>query len=318
MNFPSDNLPLPDQFTHESAKLFKRNTERTAGQADPTTLPAAVGRAQSASNDLFYNSTTIPVASVRDDVIAGVCVRRYRHSDAGPGVVLYVHGGGWAFGSVDTHDVITRALARSAKVEVISVGYRCAPESLFPAALDDCLAVYTDLVASVMPSSEIVLMGDSAGAHLCLLMMLRMQEKKIPTPAGACLIYGVYDDDISTPSHIRFGPSGFGLTSTRMQNYWEWFIPATLRDAAYVRPLRDASDESLAVLPPLFLSSAGLDCLKSDTRRLVDRLQTAGHTAHSHEEVLGVMHGHLLAVHHLKATRDLINTCGAKIRNFLA
>jgi acetyl esterase len=318
MNFPSDALPLPDKIPLETAKLFKLNAERMAGQPDPTTIPPAEGRALLAKNDLFYNAKTLPIDSVRDDVIGGVRVRRYKHKDAAPGVLLYVHGGGWAFGNLDSHDVATRALARSAKVEVISVDYRLAPEHAHTAVLEDCMAVYRTLVGSVMPASEIVLAGDSAGAHLCVLMMLAMPAMNLPTPAGACLFYGVYDDDTTTASYKQFGPGGFGLTTARMTNYWNWYVPQAERAQANVRPVRDASDEALAALPPLWFTSAGLDCLKNDTLRMIDRLRDAGHIAHTHEEVLGVPHGHLLAVHYLKATRDLITVCGAKVRSFLA
>ncbi len=318
MHFPSDALPLPAQIPLETAKFFKLNAERLAGQPDPTTLPAPEGRALLAKNDLFYNAKQIPVESVRDDVIGGVRVRRYKHKDATPGVLLYLHGGGWAFGNLDSHDVATRALAHSARVEVVSVAYRLAPEHAHALLLEDCLAVYRALVGGVLPASEIVLAGDSAGAHLCMLMMLAMPTLNLPSPAGACLFYGVYDDDITTQSHLKFGVGGFGLTTTRMTNYWNWYVPQAERDAATVRPVRDASDEALAALPPLWFTSAGLDCLKNDTLRMLDRLRAAGHIHHTHEEVLGVPHGHLLAVHFLKATRDLISTAGAKVRNFLA
>jgi hypothetical protein len=66
------------------------------------------------------------------------------------------------------------------------------------------------------------------------------------------------------------------------------------------------------------LTSAGLDCLKSDTLRLIDRLRAAGHTAHTHDEVLAVPHGHFLAYHHLKATRDLVEICATKLRRFVS
>lgn len=318
MNFPSDALPLPDKIPLETARLFKLNAERMAGQPDPTTIPPAEGRALLAKNDLFYNMKPLPVDNVRDDTIGGVRVRRYKHKDATPAVLLCIHGGGWAFGNVDSHDVATRALARSAKVEVISVDYRLAPEHPHTVVLQDCMAVYSALVGGVVPASEIVLAGDSAGAHLCVLMMLAMPAINLPMPAGACLFYGVYDDDVSTQSHAKFGPGGFGLTSTRMTNYWNWYAPEDQRAKEALRPVRDASDEALAALPPLWFTSAGLDCLKSDTLRMIDRLRAAGHIHHTHDEVLGVPHGHLLAVNYLKATRDLISTAGAKVRNFLA
>jgi acetyl esterase len=132
------------------------------------------------------------------------------------------------------------------------------------------------------------------------------------------LFYGVYDDDDSTASHQRFGSGSFGLTTARMNNYWNWCVPSSARADAHVRPLRDAGDDALAALPPLWLTSAGLDCLKTDTLRLLDRLRQAGHLAHTHEEVLGVPHGHLLPFAHLKATRDLVLIAGAKVRAFLA
>jgi acetyl esterase len=320
MRYPSDALPLPDVITDETARLFKINAERMAGQPDLTMIPPAEGRALGARNDEFWNSPVLPVDQVEEMTLGGVRVRRYAHgSHKGVrGVLLFIHGGGWAYGSIDTHDVATRALARATGFEVFSVDYRRTPEHAWPAPLDDAFAVYRALLDAGVESSRIVLAGDSAGAQLALALMLRAQTQDLAQPAGASLLYGVYDDDDATPAHLRFGPGGYGLTTLRMRNYWNWAVPVPDRESALVRPVRHASDAQLRALPPLHLTSAGLDCLKSDTLRLIDRLRAAGHTAHTHDEVLAVPHGHFLAYHHLKATRDLVEICATKLRRFVS
>jgi acetyl esterase/lipase len=100
-----------------------------------------------------------------------------------PGVVLYVHGGGFVSCSAATHRPITAALARLTARTVFSVDYRLAPEHRFPAAVEDVFAAYEWLLAAAGPNQRIALAGDSAGGNLVLGLSVRLRDQRRPAPA---------------------------------------------------------------------------------------------------------------------------------------
>lgn len=111
----------------------------------------------------YVTGTPVEMGSVSEDIVAGVPVRRYVPLDASPGTLVFFHGGGWAIGDLDTHDLLARALAGATRRTVVSVAYRLAPEHVFPAAADDCIAVAKALA---MGGGSVVVCGDSAGGNL--------------------------------------------------------------------------------------------------------------------------------------------------------
>src|SRR5262245_25595355 len=124
--------------------------------------------------------STREIASVRDEVIAGVPVRVYEHDQAPTGLVVYFHGGGFCIGSVGMMDNVARELAHCTGAAVISVEYRLAPEHPFPAGLDDCEAVTrwalahaADLGAS---PDHVGVAGESAGGNLAADVALRRRR----------------------------------------------------------------------------------------------------------------------------------------------
>ncbi|MBD0326761.1 MAG: alpha/beta hydrolase fold domain-containing protein, partial [Pyrinomonadaceae bacterium] len=102
-----------------------------------------------------------------------------------PGVILYLHGGGYVSCSAATHRPITAALARLSRRRVFSLNYRLAPEYRFPAALDDAVAAYQWLLERGWLASEISLAGDSAGGGLVLATLLRTRDAGLPLPSCA-------------------------------------------------------------------------------------------------------------------------------------
>lgn len=117
-------------------------------------------------------------------------------------IVLYVHGGGFSTGSAKTSRAYASALARAAQTRVHSVSYRLAPEDSFPAASNDCLAVYTALLEKY-PAANIVLVGGSAGANLCLVIAHRAKEAAIAMPAALALFSPVADLTGTLESRVR-------------------------------------------------------------------------------------------------------------------
>lgn len=124
---------------------------------------------------------------------------RKRKADPGNRVMLYVHGGGYFFGSVDEHRYQMQRHARKLKARVFAPRYRLAPQFPFPCALQDCLAAYLHLL-TLQDSRTVVLAGDSAGAGMIVSMLVTLRDQQIPLPAGAILISPWVDLTHSFPS----------------------------------------------------------------------------------------------------------------------
>jgi acetyl esterase len=204
--------------------------------------------------------------------------RLYVPAEAAAGesaLVVYLHGGGWVVGDLDTHDAVCRALARSSGARVLSVGYRLAPEHPFPAGVEDALASYRDAVARAgelgADPARIALAGDSAGAHLAT-VAARLAAADERPPAFQLLIYPVTDCVEVAPSRLEFA-EGFLLTKENMDWYEENFIGAHDRADARISPLRA---ESLAGLAPAFVVTAGFDPLRDEGEAYARRLRAEG------------------------------------------
>lgn len=124
---------------------------------------------------------------------------RTKSGDPGKRVMLYVHGGGYYFGSVDEHRYQMQRHARKLKARVFAPRYRLAPQFPFPCGLQDCLAAYMYLLKTQDPST-IILAGDSAGGGMVLSTLVTLRDRGLPLPAGAILISPWVDLTHSFPS----------------------------------------------------------------------------------------------------------------------
>ncbi len=191
------------------------------------------------------------------------------------GVYLHLHGGGWTLGAPDQHDPLLDALARRAGAAVVSVGYRLAPEHPFPAGPDDCEAAALWLVEHARAefgSGRLVIGGESAGAHLSALTLLRLRDRHGTTPfAGANLVYGCFDLGL-TPSAKRWGRRNLVLSTPIIEWFCDFFVPerARRRDPE-VSPLY----ADLAGLPPALFSVGTWDPLLDDSLFMAARWQAA-------------------------------------------
>lgn len=239
------------------------------------------------------------VGSVEDRPVPGpagdVTVRVYRPDVDGPAPVLvFLHGGGWVIGNLESHDVPCRALCRNAEVVVVSVDYRLAPEHPSPAALDDAWAALTWVASHASEvggdPSRIAVGGDSAGGNLAALLALRARDEGGPDLAHQMLIYPVTDLASEHPSYVENG-DGYFLTADTMR----WFIGHYLGterehgDPADpgISPLRA---DDLSGLPPAQVLTAEFDPLRDEGDAYAARLAEAG-VAVDHVPHPGLVHG---------------------------
>ena len=211
-----------------------------------------------------------------DRVRAGsICGEWLIPKDPDPGVVFYVHGGGFVSCSAATHRPITAALARATRRRVFSVDYRLAPEHRFPAAQDDVLAAYEWLLTTGVQSSEVALAGDSAGGNLVLALAVRLRDECRPAPA--CVVaFSPWADLGGTGASVRANDGRCAMF--RPKNIAD-FAAAVLGPVAANSPAASPVYADLSGLPPVLLHVGSTELLLDDAQRVHERIRSGGGTS---------------------------------------
>jgi epsilon-lactone hydrolase len=187
-------------------------------------------------------------------------------------VVLYLHGGCYATGSVATHrDLLTR-LAAAASTRLLGLNYRLAPAHPFPAALDDTVAAYRWLLELGIEASQIAFAGDSAGAGLALATTLRLRDDGTPIPAALACISPWVDLAVTGPS-METNAGNDPIVSRPMLLGWAKLY---LGDHDPRIPLASPLYADLRGLPPLLIQVGSAEVLLDDATRLAERASAAG------------------------------------------
>ena len=291
-------------------------------------LTAQEARALSARASRCWNIDLPEMAAIDHLSIAGldgapaISAELLTPPDAQPGCILFVHGGGWAFSNLETHQRAMRLLALECGTRVLGIDYRLAPEHPYPAPLEDVVAAWRWLVAQSAHdpalAGPLAIAGDSAGANLVLGCIMHENELGHPAPHAGLLFYGIFSADLNSPSYVRFA-TGYGLTRERMGQYFDWYVPATSPESRRFDPLVNpvaASGAVLAKLPMLYLNAAGLDVLLCDAVAFAEKLKNAGA---DFEFVLheGVHHGFMQFSAHLEESRRAFRMAGDFFRRKL-
>lgn len=237
-----------------------------------------------------------PVRTVADRTVpssAGDIAVRIYWPESTPGpvpVVVFAHGGGFVFCDLNSHDELCRAMTNGIGAVVVSVDYRLAPESPWPAAAEDVYAVadWATQQAGALGGDpgRLLVAGDSAGGNLAAVTALMARDRDWPAIAGQVLIYPVIAADFGTPSYQRFGV-GYYNTAAAMAWYWDQYVPRLAdRSHPYASPLR----AQLTGLPPAVVITAGCDPLCSEGSGYAKALVAAG-VPTIHRDYDGAIHG---------------------------
>lgn len=248
--------------------------------------------------------------TVEDATVPGpagpIPVRRYRTGASGRVTVVYMHGGGYLLGGLDSHDDICAEIAARTECKVVAVDYRLCPEHVHPAQYDDCLAV----ARAILKEGPVILAGDSAGGNTSAALARTLKDRDI---RGHVLIYpGLGGRKLGLPSLTECADAPM-LNAAELEYY------STMRsggsppedDPTFV-PL--AADD-LSGLPPCFVSAAGVDPLRDDGVEYVRRLIGAGVTAYCVVEPQ-LPHGYLRARGMSHRARDAFDRILAAITEF--
>lgn len=218
--------------------------------------------------------------------------------------ILYLHGGGWMVGNLDSHEFITRYLCRDLNVAVLSVDYRLTPEHHFPAAYEDCETVYHWLYQHGLQwkinPNQIVLMGDSAGGNLAAALAVQLQH----TGAQACglaMIYPCLSSGFDTASCQQQADAPL-LSLADMHDYLQAYAPNT-SDWQDLR-LSPLLAQDFSNMPRSFIAVAEYDPLSDDGRIFAEKLKQAN-IATEFYLGKGLLHGSLRLVRDCPVVQDL-------------
>ncbi|MER9457145.1 alpha/beta hydrolase [Mesorhizobium sp. M0478] len=228
-------------------------------------------------------------------------IRIYRSTTPGhAAMVLYIHGGGFILGGLDSHDDVCAELCARTGFEVVSIDYRLAPEHLHPAAFDDALHAFEWAASNY--DCPILLCGDSAGGNLCaaLAHATRSHTKK---SIGQVLIYPGLGGDRSQGSYLTHAEAP--MLTVRDLDFYRDVRTGGLNGTGDIT-LYPLADADFIGLPPTVLITAQCDPLSSDGEAYRDRVLAAGGHAAWFEEP-GLVHGYLRARHTVGRARASFN-----------
>lgn len=286
-------------------------------------LPAwsslSVPAARRVEDDLFSPEEPPEVALRRDLAFEGpageVPVRVYRDAEPPAPVLVFLHGGGWTLGTLDSADDICAELARRGECVVVSVDYRLAPEHPFPAALDDAYAALA-WAAETAESfggdpDHLQVGGTSAGGNLAAATALRVREFGGPGLAHQLLLYPMISPALDTDS-VAEQADGPLLTRADLAWFWEQYLRSPVdRHNPFAAPLRA---DDLGGVAPATVVTAGHDPLRDEGAAYAERLVDAG-VAVDHRNYPSMVHGFLSLTAEVAAADAAMDEVGAAVRN---
>lgn len=211
--------------------------------------------------------------SKRREALDGVPVAWLQAAGANDGesIVLYLHGGGFMYGSERSHGELSARLAHAAQARVAIVEYRLCPEHPFPAALEDTLGAYRALLHGGIDPRQIVVAGDSAGGNLALAAMIALRDAGEPLPAGGILL---------SPWVDLLADGGSMVENERYDWAERWMFrrwrEAYLQGADAHDPMASPVRAALEGLPPLYIAVGTAEMLLDQVVTLAEKAKRAG------------------------------------------
>jgi len=188
------------------------------------------------------------------------------------GTLLYLHGGAYALGSVNSHRELIARLVIATQCNALAINYRLAPEHAFPAALEDTLSAYKWMLSQGIDPSRVVIAGDSAGGGLALAALITLRDQGMQLPAGAFCFSPWLDLTLSGDSVHKNAKLDPILSAAILQKYAAVYIHGNTASNPLISPLFG----DLKKLPPIVLHSGQNEILLDDTLRFVEKATRAG------------------------------------------
>lgn len=278
-------------------RTLKKN-KRVYDPQNPMDYPAA--RATEVEQN---KGVKIPKAvKIEENTLGGVPVEWLTASNNPTDrIVMYIHGGGFVVGSVKTRRAFTTYIAETLGYNVAAVEYRLAPESPFPAAPEDCFAVYKALLGSYN-AERIVIVGESAGANLVLATLLQIKAAELPQPAAAMCLTPCVQYDAVLPSY-RENAEKDAIVANHVEEILTMYFQS--HDEQQIKnPLFAPYYGDFAGCAPIYLWASNAEILRDDSVKMYEKLRKENHPCNLYLRN-GMMHTWMIIPFFPEAKKDL-------------
>lgn len=211
----------------------------------------------------------VPLHFVTPDNLVGI-----------PNIIFYIHGAGWVFGNLHTHDKLVRELAARTNSIVVFPEYSLSPEAMYPVAIEQCYQILSALPHLLRQQnisanlSTLTVAGDSVGGNMATVMTLLSKYRKGPRIHKQLLYYPVTNACFNTPSYNEFA-CDYYLYRAGMMWFWDQYAPSpAARNEITASPLR-ATPEELCGLPPAMILNGEADVLRDEGEAYARKLREA-------------------------------------------
>ena len=300
---PAVSVPIPPRsaLDPQVAEFVRAMAEDSAAFAPRETLPIAQGRINAEKVRARWAAGGPEMAAAVEHQVptrhADVRIRAYYPQTRKlPGVFIYLHGGGFVLGSIETHDRIMREYAHRAGIVVLGVHYTRAPEAKFPRPMEECLDVTRWVAANAalldVDGEQLFIGGDSAGANYSMGVSLSLRDAGERIVKGIVLNCGSVSSNLYRNSVIQYGGGAYGLSLVSMM----WFRAMHITTAADITdPRVDILRAKLHDLPPTCMVVAECDPVHDDMMDLDRMMREAGNQVQT-KVYAGAAHSFLEAV----------------------
>jgi epsilon-lactone hydrolase len=205
-------------------------------------------------------------------IINGIPSEWIEANNSKAGVILYLHGGAYALGSINSHREFLSRLALFTQIKILAINYRLAPEHPFPAALEDALTAYHYLLTQGFDPSQVIIAGDSAGGGLTLAALISLRDAGEKLPAGAFCISPWVDLSFPDPFSKKTAKPDPILSSKILEGYAKYYAGNTEPTNPLISPIY----ADLRGLPPLLIHVGENEILLDESIRFSEKARQAG------------------------------------------
>lgn len=186
-------------------------------------------------------------------------------------IIVYVHGGGFIAGSINSHTDLASRIAKAARAKVLLFNYRLAPENKFPKGLNDVRAAYDYVVETFSATHSINLIGDSAGGGLAMSLVCDLMTNSKTLPDSVALLSPWVDLECKNPSYETLANKDFMLTRKTLKVTARYYSDGDLSD-----PLVSPINYPFSTIPPTLIQVGANEVLLDDSKILAEKIRTAG------------------------------------------
>lgn len=278
MTEPNSKLPNLNNITEEFISMLEQQDTPPLYKLNPKDARQVLDNIQKQYHKEIETDVTDTTIFVEPSQHIKLRIVRPKNNKEKLPAILYIHGGGWVIGGVESYDMVIKKLAVCTNSVVVFPIYSLSPEAKYPTAINEIYStlqyMYNSPELFNIDRNNVALVGDSVGGNMATVTAIRAKNKRGPQIKFQCLFYPVTNADMDTKSYELF-KDGPWLSKKAMEWFFDSYAPKSQRDDIYISPLK-AQEEDLENLPPTLVITAENDVLRDEGEAYGRKLESAG------------------------------------------